>query len=495
MHGLDAGTLSKRAQSARDPITRWSAEELAARPGQSLESFLDRALNRSYSASPREAFFTGGGIHTFVNFDPAENGLVFTVREATADSVNLAYVRLMRDLVRFHEARLPYDAEAVLSSADLPTRRCLLEEAADEETRQQLARAFATYRGLEAPQIVARLLGRNADSSRRRAMLFYAWNPGASSDSLSGWLAGHGAAASPEEVRRLARAYGSPRLTLGDYGYLLDRDPVEVWCAGELVKNPALSWRELLDRSTDARHAAMSWLFRERNRRAQDLRLRIQIERDAFARMTPYWRRLGFPFERLVPSYATAIGSSSDRPSALADLLGIVVNDGIRRDDRSVLELRFGIGTPYHSVFRPSSSGDERVMDPAVARAIRSVLRDVVDEGTARRVKGAFEGEDGEPLVVGGKTGSGDNRFETFGRAGRLKSSRAQSRTAVFAFYIGDRHFGVLTACVTGRDAEDYGFTSSLPLAVLKLLAPEIDKRLAAPAGVAPSIAWVRPAS
>jgi len=41
-------------------------------------------------------------------------------------------------------------------------------------------------------------------------------------------------------------------------------------------------------------------------------------------------------------------------------------------------------------------------------------------------------------------------------------------------FYIGDRYFGVLTAYVGGDKAGDYVFTSALPVATLKLLAPAI---------------------
>ena len=77
-----------------------------------------------------------------------------------------------------------------------------------------------------------------------------------------------------------------------------------------------------------------AWLLTPRNRKAQDLRLRIRFERDAFARMTPYWQRLGFPFKTMVPSYATALGNSSDRPVALADLIGILVNDGAAQAQR-----------------------------------------------------------------------------------------------------------------------------------------------------------------
>ncbi|HMA79627.1 MAG TPA: hypothetical protein VKR81_02005, partial [Candidatus Binatia bacterium] len=47
-----------------------------------------------------------------------------------------------------------------------------------------------------------------------------------------------------------------------------------------------------------------------------------------------------------------------------------------------------------------------------------------------------------------------------------------------FVFYIGARYFGVITAYVQGREAENYRFTSGLPVMVLKLLAPTIISRL-----------------
>jgi hypothetical protein len=105
------------------------------------------------------------------------------------------------------------------------------------------------------------------------------------------------------------------------------------------------------------------------------------------------------------------------------------------------------------------------------------VLAEVVESGTARRVAGAFQEPGGKPIVVGGKTGSGDNRFDTFAGRGRLISSRPVSRTAAFAFYIGDRYFGIITASVSGKAAGQYQFTSALPLTVLRLLAPQINAR------------------
>jgi hypothetical protein len=99
-------------------------------------------------------------------------------------------------------------------------------------------------------------------------------------------------------------------------------------------------------------------------------------------------------------------------------------------------------------------------------------LSQVVDAGTAKRVAGSFITPDGKPLAMGGKTGTGDNRIEAIGSGGRILSSKSINRTATFVFYIGDTHFGTLTAFVPGRTAEAFKFTSALPVQVLKGMAP-----------------------
>jgi len=197
--------------------------------------------------------------------------------------------------------------------------------------------------------------------------------------------------------------------------------------------------------------------------------------------MTAYWQRLGFPFDRLVPSYATAIGSSSDRPAALARLMGIILNDGLQRPRAHLRRLVFAAGTPYRTDLERAPVAGERRMPVPVARALRAVLADTVERGTARRLRGALRTPDGEPVTVGAKTGSGDNRRKVFARGGRLLASRAVSRTSAVVFSIGDRYYGVMTASVAGPTAERYRFTSALPLAVLRLLAPELNTRLDAP--------------
>ncbi|MEA2624709.1 MAG: hypothetical protein QOD06_754 [Candidatus Binatota bacterium] len=482
LSGMGAAELDARFQAARDPITYWAVETFAQHPGASLQRFLARALERKYSANPKEVFFTGGGEHTFRNFDERDDARVFTVREAFVRSNNLVFIRLMRDLVRYHQTRLPYDPRRVVNDPNDRERQRLLVDVAERETRRLLERSCRDYAGLAENEVLARLLGGREIGLHSLAITFFAWHRGSGAAELADWMRARvHREILPEQATLLASLYGKPTFTLQDHGFLLHRDPLEVWCAGELAAHPNMDPAELVARSGRAREASSAWLFRTRNRSAQNLRLVGRIEQDAFARMTPYWRRLGFPFRRLVPSLATAIGNSSDRPSALADLMGILVNGGVGRGSILVDRMRFAAGTPYETSFEVEPHSGERVMDAEVATALRGLLRGVVAEGTARKLAGAFSGAGGKPIAVGGKTGSGDNRFKRFGRSGGLLSARPVNRTATFVFYVGDRYFGVVTAYVPGEIAGRYRFTSALPVTVVKLLAPAISKKLAEP--------------
>jgi cell division protein FtsI/penicillin-binding protein 2 len=160
--------------------------------------------------------------------------------------------------------------------------------------------------------------------------------------------------------------------------------------------------------------------------------------------------------------------------------MGIILNDGLRLPVISIRKLHFAADTPYETVFERDSVVKERVMHAEVARSLRRVLADVVTGGTAIRLSGSIVTGGGMHVVIGGKTGSGDNRFEVIGRGGN-RTSRAVSRTGTFVFYIGDRYFGVMTAYVAGDKTGQYRFTSALPVAALKLLAPDIASLLSNP--------------
>ena len=204
-------------------------------------------------------------------------------------------------------------------------------------------------------------------------------------------------------------------------------------------------------------------------KRAQDRAIQITLEREAFRPILAAWQRLAYPYPNIVPSYGSSIGSSGDRPGALADLVSILVADGIRRPAVQLTALHFAQGMPYEVLLERDTAAVDTVMSAEVAAVARLAMEDVVNNGTAILLRDALPG-----MPIGGKTGTGDNVSRTYGAGGRLISTRTVSRTATFVFFLGDRFFGVSTAYVEGSDAEKYNFTSGLPVRVVKLLLPSL---------------------
>jgi len=411
---LDAAEAARLARSAPDALTRWALTYLAQPSDRTLPAMLEAAMTRRYSASPAEAFFTGGGVHRFVNFDRDDDARVLTVRDAFQRSVNLVFIRLMRDVAEhFMDAR----AQDVLRDRRHPARRALLLRFADQEGRQLVVRYYA------------------------------------------------------REARRAASESGT---TASRRSRAARPDPLEQWVDRYLDDHPDASLADVIEASDGARAAAYEWLLVTPRTQAQDRAIRIVLEQDAFERMHARWRRLGYLFDSLVPSYATAIGSSGDNPAALSELLGIVLNGGMRRPFISIDAVRFGAGTPYETALVRTPPTGEPVLAPAVAEVVRRELVGVVEQGTGRRLAGGVTLASGHALSIGGKTGTGDNRFEGATR------SRVVNRTATFAFTIGDRFFGTIVAYVPGAAAADYAFTSALPVQTLKYLLPALRPLLTA---------------
>ena len=155
LHRRYAGRLPAELRTValhrRDWLSRWVIEQLRARPELSLREILDAAMERRYSASPFEHFFTGGGIHSFANFDKANDKKIMGVREAFRNSVDLVFVRLMRDIV-YHYLYRPGAVGKKIRSGDEQWRRRYLERFADQEGKVFLRRFYAKYRGLDHRQ-------------------------------------------------------------------------------------------------------------------------------------------------------------------------------------------------------------------------------------------------------------------------------------------------------------------------------------------------------
>jgi len=478
-HELDA-----IARDAGDPLTRWVARRhsLARAAGDqpALEPLLEAAMERRYSASPSERFYTGGGVHRFANFRAGDNGRVPTVREAFRDSINLPFIRLMRDIVLYHIELGAGPGAEILTDSDHPGRQIYLEIFADSDGSALLRRYLRIYGGDGRDAALSRLVEKIRPSATRLTALFRSTRPEAGIEALGAFLADHaeGGRPSDSDLRQLYQQQEPGRFSLADRAFIAGVHPLELWLVTYLQDQPEATLGDVLAASAIERQAALGWLFRTKRLGAQNLRIRTVLERDAFKRIHRSWRDLGYPFERLVPSLATAIGSSADRPSALAELIGIVVSDGLLLPTVQIDRLHFAAGTPYETELVAPRHQGRRVLPAAVAATLRRALVDVVDAGTARRVSGAFAasktGDQAADLVVGGKTGTGDNRYKRFSKSGRLLSSQAVNRTATFVFFIGERFFGTVTAFVDGPESDRYAFTSSLPVQVLKALAPTL---------------------
>ena len=250
----------------------------------------------------------------------------------------------------------------------------------------------------------------------------------------------------------------------------------------------------MIEASGDERVAVYQWLFKTIHKNSQDIRIRGLLELEAFLEIHRSWKRLGYPFDSLVPSLATAIGSSADQPAALAELMGIILNNGVRVPNVLIERMRFAADTPFETIVERAPVQGERMFSPELAVALRGVLADVVETGTASRLARSIVEEDGAEVLIGGKTGTGDHRHITFSSPGVIKESRAVNRSATFVFFLGDRFFGTMTAFVPGADAAEYTFTSALSTQVMKHLLPTL-KPLIDTAEPLPEQGWLVRAS
>lgn len=470
---MDEQALHKLVQQYSDPIADWAIAWYIASPDRSLSAMLNAAMARPYSANPNETFFTAGGLHHFVNFDKNEDHLTMDLWQATRDSVNLVYIRLMRDIERYYIAHLPGVAGRVLQDVRNPARRSYLEWFADREGQEFMLRFYKKYRGFNTQQVDEKLIQQVHPSARRLAAVYRYLAPTASPNSFNlfvrsradNWVDDH-------ELDALYRQFAPGSWSLTDLGYIVQIHPLELWLAGYLHHHQGADFKQAVDASHPQRIAVYSWLFHTGRKNTQDVRIRSLLEVEAFELIHQDWKRLGYPFDSLVPSYATSLGVSADRPAALAHLMGIVMNNGVSLPEVSLQQLDFAKGTPYESVFVAQTAHGQRLLPVELTQVVRQALQGVVQSGTAVRMHDAFHAPDGALLAVGGKTGTGDHRFDTFDNKGNVLTSKVVDRTATMVFFIGDRFFGTMTAVVHGEAAGQYHFTSALPAQLIKDMSP-----------------------
>jgi membrane peptidoglycan carboxypeptidase len=471
--GRPAVNLRAEPVGAGDWITAWTLAYLAANPGVSLDRILEAAMSRPYSASPSDSL-TGGDSHMFQNVDSTDDHETVSVRDAFVRSVNLPFIRIMRDIVHYYVYRLPGSVYLLRGHpAELKWGRD--DHMADGEGRELIEHFYQKYADPGSGPLLEAL-------RRGRSVTQFAWayrsvTPEAGFAEFGDFLR------SPAQTATLSDAYiaelydGSDPIgfSISDRARLAGMDPLELWLAAYLYRHPGVPQQDVLDASAAVRQEIYDELSPHARPAAPDRRIGSIPETEAFREIHRAWARLGYPFESLMPSYATAIGSSADRPDDLSELVGILLNDGIRYPVQRVEELHYAAGTPYETVLRRSPPRGERVLSSEIAAVVRTAMVAGVTRGTARRAFGTVRAADGSPLLIGAKTGTGDNRLRVVGRDG-LVSYRVIDRTATVVFFIGDRFYGTITAFVSGAVADRYDFTSSLPLQILKMLGPTLEE-------------------
>lgn len=468
----------------RDNLGRWARERRTQRPEESRKAFLEAAMDRRYTASPNERFFTGRGLHKFGNFRDDDDHSVFTLRSATRHSINLVFVRLLRDMVAYRIFSANEEMRDVLNKVDHPLRLSYLERSAIAEGGQFIRKFHSRYSGKTPHEIRAQIFTKIRATPRRTAIMIRMMQPELGPDGFAAefarWKTGskhwH---LNPDAIAKMYEDYDPTQFDRHELAYLAGLDWLHLWTARTIAIESDITTSELFSRSKVERIESFAWLYRTKNKAAQDKRIFSELEVDVFDWIHNHWQELGYPFERLVPSLATALGASADRPSALAALMGIIQADGMRLPVQRLEQVRFAADTPYDTIAIAKPGETERVMGIEVAQVLKSVLIDVAARGTARRTGGTLTGPSGKSLAIGGKTGTGDHTRKTIASDGTVISEVPISRSGVFPFLIGDRYFGAVTVYVEGPESDRYEFTSSLATEVFRLLRADLVSAIA----------------
>jgi len=144
-------------------------------------------------------------------------------------------------------------------------------------------------------------------------------------------------------------------------------------------------------------------------------------------------------------------------------------------------QLHFAQATPFETLLTRQPAAGQRVLSPLIAKLVRQEMIGMVENGTGQRLRDGIRLPGGRVLPIGGKTGTGDNRFHESEISGKPLGSRVVNRTAAFVFFIGDRFYGTVLAFVADRSAAHYQFTSALAVQILKDLEPRLLPLVAAP--------------
>ncbi|TXD37859.1 hypothetical protein FRC98_09280 [Lujinxingia vulgaris] len=441
---------------ASDPLSQFVTRELTADPVLPLDELLERALQRPVSADPDEVFYTGGGPHEFQNVNPEHDTRYFNVASAFVASANLPFVRLLREVVAFHAHRI-YGApiEAVVAG-EHPRFDELFERHLKMSAERLVRDAYFRHHHSDVSMMARQALAGLEPTDVRCARLRRAIGSAATLDASHPCADASLATDAPADVEPWD-----------------DQDPLELAAIAALVENPEASLTEVMLATANIRSDARDWVAAHTT--AIDTRRGVHyaVEEEVFGVLQKEWARAGYPFERLTPSLATALGSSGDRPASLALLVAAVRAGGLVPRLDSVEGVRLFEGTPYETWLRPAPTPPVRAFGPEVARAVEKLLLRVAERGTGHATDAPWQiGQ--TTWEVGGKTGTSDHVLLIRDRDGRVMERRPVARSGAWVFFAGPCLVGTVVMFEQGEDAATHHFhggdAAELSRAVLRAI-------------------------
>ncbi len=250
------------AKADDDALTNWAGNYLANTRDRALKPMIAAALQRHYSGSP-QAFLTGGGVHAYANFEKWEDHSLPSVAEGFAQSINNAFIRIMRDLVRYYIAQSG-EEKALSAARDDPEREALLRRFIDQESKVYLDRFYRTYHGHSPDEALAILAHRTRPFAKRLAVVFLSVEPDASRQELGAFLHRYlpHEAISDDELWDLYQKYDVKKFSLDDRGYLAGVHPLELWLVSYLQDHLNASREQVMAASADVRQEVYGWLYK-----------------------------------------------------------------------------------------------------------------------------------------------------------------------------------------------------------------------------------------
>jgi hypothetical protein len=286
-----------------DRLTLWALDYMFSASDKGLKAMLEAAVDRTYSASPAESFFTGGGLHTFHNFHKTDDSKIMTVREAFRNSVNLVFIRLMRDIAHHYMFKSVGLNPSHLEFMEESERRQYLTKFADQEGKTFLRRFYQKYSKKKPKEAFDLLVSGIQNNPARLAVAYRFVQPSGDIDEFSEFIKARlpNSTLSPETLFRLYEKYGPEAFSLADTGYIARVHPLELWVVRYKCIHPNADLAEMVEASAKERQDVYKWLFKTRHKGAQIRRIRTILELESFQEIHKEWKKLGYPFDFLVP--------------------------------------------------------------------------------------------------------------------------------------------------------------------------------------------------